>query len=134
MNRFPLVLSVALLISAGPAAAAVSNGTYKGSTNQNYKAHAKVKGGKLASLSFGVFTRCGLGGSDGFNIDALAVKGVKIKKGGAYKVTQKGTPENGKATFTLKGKVTKAKVTGSVERFARGNCQAFDLKFTAKRR
>jgi hypothetical protein len=134
MKRLPLALAAAALTVAGPAAAAVSNGTYKGDTNQNYTVHAKVKGGKIASLSFGVSTRCGIGGSGGFNTDAVAVKGVKIKSGGAYKHSEKGDSANGKATYTLKGKVTKGKITGQVEQFFRGGCQAFDLKFTAKRR
>ena len=34
----------------------------------------------------------------------------------------------------LKGKVTKGKITGSIEQFFRDGCQTFDLKFTAKRR
>jgi hypothetical protein len=134
MHRLPLALAAATLTLAGPAAAAVSNGTYKGSTNQNFTVHAKVKGGKIASLSFGVSTRCGIGGSGGFNTDAVAVKGVKIKAGGAYKHSEKGDSANGKATYTLKGKVTKGKITGSIEQFFRGGCQTFDLKFTAKRR
>ena len=134
MNRLLLALAAALLALAGPAAAAVPNGTYKGKTNQNYTAHAKVKNGKIASLSFAVYTRCGIGGSGGFNIDAVAIKGVKIKSSGAYKHSEKGDSANGKATYTLKGKVTKGKITGSIKQFFRGGCQAFDVKFTAKRR
>src|SRR5919106_1633077 len=113
MKRLPLALAAAALTLAGPAAAAVSNGTYKGNTNQNFTVHAKVKNGKIASLSFGVSTRCGIGGS------------------GAYKHSEKGDSSNGKATYTLKGKVTKGKITGSIEQFFRGGCQTFDLKFTA---
>jgi hypothetical protein len=134
MKRLSLALAAAALTLAGPAAAAVSNGTYKGNTNQSFTVHAKVKNGKIASLSFGVSTRCGIGGSGGFNTDAVAVKGVKIKAGGAYKHSEKGDSSNGKATYTLKGKVTKGKITGSIEQFFRGGCQTFDLKFTAKRR
>jgi hypothetical protein len=134
MKRLLLALAASLLVAAGPAAAAVSNGTYKGDTNQNFTVHAKVKGGKIASLSFGVSTRCGYGSTATFGTDAVAVKGVKIKAGGAYKHSEKGDSSNGKATYTLKGKVTKGKITGSIKQFFRGGCQTFDLKFTAKRR
>jgi hypothetical protein len=134
MNRLLLALAASLLVAAGPAAAAVSNGTYKGDTNQNFTVHAKVKGGKIASLSFGVSTRCGYGSTATFGTDAVAVKGVKIKSGGAYKHSEKGDSSNGKATYTLKGKVTKGKITGSIKQFFRGGCQTFDLKFSAKRR
>jgi hypothetical protein len=128
------VLTLVLALSAGPAAAAVSNGTYKGSTSQDRTVHAKVKGGKIASLSFSVYTLCGIGGSNGSNTDAVAIKGVKIRPNGTYKHSEKGDSANGKATYTLKGKVTKGKITGSIEQFFRGGCQTFDLKFTAKRR
>jgi hypothetical protein len=131
MRNIALALAIALLALAGPAAAAVSNGSYRGKTSQNFKAFAKVKGGKIASLSFGVSVRCNNGT---FGTDALAVKGVKIKASGAYKVTSKGDSANGKATYVLKGKVTNRKITGSIPQFFRNGCQTFDLKFSAKRR
>jgi hypothetical protein len=134
MTKLPAALTLALLASAGPAAAAVSNGTYKGNTNQNRTVHAKVKGGKIASLSFSVYTLCGIGGSGGSSTDAVAIKGVKIKGNGTYKYSEKGDSSNGKATYTLKGKVTGSKITGSIEQFFRNGCQTFDLKFTAKRK
>jgi hypothetical protein len=134
MTRLPLALAIALLVLAGPAAAAVKNGTYKGDTSQNRAVHAKVKGGKIKSLSFSVFTACGIGGSGGFNTDAVAISGVKIKANGSYKYSEKGDSANGKATYTLKGKVTNKKITGKIEHFFRGGCQTFDLTFTAKRR
>jgi hypothetical protein len=134
MIKLTAAVALALAVSAGPAAAAVSNGTYKGSTNQSRTVHAKVKGGKIASLSFSVFTLCGIGGSNGSNTDAVAIKSVKIKANGTYKHSEKGDSANGKATYTLKGKVTKGKITGSIDQFFRGGCQTFDLKFTAKRR
>jgi hypothetical protein len=134
MTRLSLSLAIALLALAGPAAAAVSNGTYKGETSQERAAHAKVKGGKIKSLSFSVFTACGIGGSGGFNTDAVAIKGVKIKANGTYKHSEKGDSANGKATYTLKGKVTNSKITGKIKHFFRGGCQTFDLTFTAKRR
>jgi hypothetical protein len=134
MTKLPVALAFALLVSAGPAAAAVSNGTYQGKTSQNYAAHAKVKSGKIKSLSFSLFTLCGIGGSGGSRTDAVAIQGVKIKANGSYKHSEKGTSANGKATYTLKGKVTKGKVTGSIKQFFRGGCQTFDLKFTAKRK
>jgi hypothetical protein len=134
MIKSPLAIAVASLVLAGPAAAAVSNGTYRGSTNQNRTVHVKVKKGKIKSLSFSVYTLCGIGGSGGSNTDAVAIKGVKVKANGTYKYSEKGDSSNGKATYTLKGKVTKKKVTGSIEQFFRGGCQTFDLKFTAKRR
>jgi hypothetical protein len=134
MLKLPVALTLALAVTAGPAAAAVSNGTYKGNTNQNRTVHAKVKNGKIASLSFSVFTLCGIGGSGGSNTDAVAIKGVKIKRNGSYKYSEKGDSSNGKATYTLKGKVTGSKITGSIEQFFRNGCQTFDLKFTAKRR
>lgn len=127
-----LTLSIAVL--AGPATAAVSNGTYKGKTSQNYAVHAKVKNGKIASLSFSLFTLCGIGGSGGSRIDAVAIKGVKVKSGGAYTHSEKGDSSNGKATYTLKGKVTKGKITGKIKQFFRGGCQTFDLTFSASRR
>lgn len=134
MRKLTLFLALALLALAGPATAAVSNGSYRGKTSQNYKVFAKVKGGKIKSLSFSLFTLCGIGGSEGSRIDAVAVENVKIKAGGAYKFSQKGDSANGKSTFTLKGRVTNKKITGSIKQFFRGGCQTFDLKFTAKRR
>jgi hypothetical protein len=131
MRTFTCAIAIALFALAGPAAAAVSNGSYKGKTSQDFKVFAKVKGGKIASLSFGVSVRCNSGT---FGTDALAVKGVKIKSSGAYKVTSKGDSANGKATYVLKGKVTKKKITGSIEQFFRNGCQTFDLKFSAKRK
>lgn len=134
MLKLSAALTLALVAIAGPAAAAVANGTYKGETSQNYTVHAKVKNGKIASLSFSLFTLCGVGGSNGSRIDAVAIKGVKIKSGGAYKHSEKGNSSNGKATYTLKGKVTGKKITGKIKQFFRGGCQTFDLTFTAKRR
>jgi hypothetical protein len=134
MTKLPAALTLALLVSAGPASAAVSNGTYKGNTNQNRTVHAKVKNGKIASLSFSVFTLCGIGGTNGSSTDAVAIKGVKIKANGSYKYSEKGDSSNGKATYTLTGKVTGKKITGHIEQFFRGGCQTFDLDFTAKRR
>jgi hypothetical protein len=131
MRKLFLPLALALLALAGPAAAAVSNGSYRGKTSQDSKVFAKVKGGKIASLSFGVSVRCNSGS---FGTDAVAVKGVKIKAGGAYKVTSKGDSANGKATYVLKGKVTGKRLTGSIEQFFRNGCQTFDLKISAKRR
>jgi hypothetical protein len=134
MLKLTVALTLALAVAAGPAAASVSNGTYKGSTNQNRTVHAKVKGGKIKSLSFSVYTLCGIGGSGGSNTDAVAISGVKIKANGSYKHSEKGNSANGKATYTLKGKVTNGKITGKIEQFFRGGCQTFDLKFTARRR
>ena len=131
MKKIALAATLAVAVAAGPAAAAVSNGSYKGKTSQDFNAFAKVKGGKIASLSFGVSVRCNSGI---FGTDAVAVKGVKIKPSGAYKVVSKGDSANGKATYVLKGKVTGKKITGSIEQFFRNGCQTFDLKFTAKRR
>src|ERR687889_2063205 len=116
MRKLAFFLSLALLALAGPAAAAVSNGSYRGKTSQNFKVFAKVKGGKIASLSFGVSVRCSNGT---FGTDAVAVKRVKIKPSGAYKVTSKGDSANGKATYVLKGKVTNKKITGSIKQFFR---------------
>ena len=134
MRKLALLMTTAVLAVAAPAGAAVSNGSYKGQTNQNRTVFAKVKGGKIASLSFSVFTRCGIGGSGGFNTDAVAIKRVKIKRSGTYRFSQKGDSSNGKSTFTIKGRVTGKKITGSIEQFFRNGCQTFDLKFTAKRR
>ena len=131
MRKLALFLSLALLALAGPAAAAVSNGSYRGKTSQGNKVFARVKGGKIASLSFAVSVRCNSGS---FGSDVLVAKGVKIKASGAYKVTSKGDSANGKATYVLKGKATNKKITGSIENFFRNGCQTFDLKFTAKRR
>jgi len=134
MTKLAFLTTVVLLAIAAPTTAAVSSGSYKGQTNQNRTVFAKVKGGKIAKLSFSVFTRCGIGGSDGSSTDAVAVKGVKIKRNGTYRFSQKGDSSNGKSTFTLKGRVTGKKITGSIEQFFRNGCQTFDLKFTAKRR
>jgi hypothetical protein len=134
MIKLPAALTLALLVSAGPAAASVPNGSYKGSTDQNRTVHAKVKKGKIASLSFSVFTLCGIGGSNGSNTDAVAISGVKIKANGSYKYSEKGDSANGKATYTLTGKVKKGKITGHIEQFFRNGCQTFDLNFTAKRK
>ena len=46
----------------------------------------------------------------------------------------KGDSANGLATYVLKGKVTRSKITGSIEQFFRNGCQTFDLTFSAKRR
>ena len=131
MRKLPLFLALALLALAGPAAAAVSNGSYKGKTSQDNKVFAKVKGGKIASLSFAVSVHCSSGS---FGTDVVAVRGVKIKASGAYKVTSKGDSANGKATYVLRGKATNKKITGSIENFFRNGCQTFDLKFSAKRK
>ena len=37
---------------------------------------------------------------------------------------------NGLATYVLKGKLTRKKVTGSIEQFFRNGCQTFDLTFS----
>jgi hypothetical protein len=134
MNRLVISFSLALLAIAGPAAAAVSNGTYKGDTSQNRTVHAKVKKGKIASLTMSVYTRCGIGGSGGGSTDAIAINGIKIKAGGKYSYSQKGDGSNGKSTFDLKGKVTAKKITGKIPQFFRNGCQTFDLTFSAKRR
>ena len=128
-----LALATALAVAAlaGPAAAAVSNGSYKGKTSQDFNVFAKVKGGKIASLSFSLSVRCSSGS---FSTDAVAVKRVRIKANGAYKVTSKGDSANGKATYVLKGRVTNKRITGSIEQFFRNGCQTFDLKISAKRR
>jgi hypothetical protein len=133
--------SIALLAAAGmtlaltaPATAAAPSGKYRGDTSQDRTVHVTVKAGKITNLSFSVYLLCGIGGSGGSTTDALAVKNVKLKKSGAFTVTSKGDSANGKATYVLKGRVTKRKVTGSIEQFFRGGCQTFDLTFTAKRR
>ena len=127
-----LPLAVALLGPA-PAAAAVS-GAYKGKTNQNRVVHAKVKNGTIKNLSFSVYTRCGIGGSGGGATDVLVVKNAKVKSNGTFKVVSEGDSSNGLATYELVGKVTKRKITGSIEQFFRNGCQTFDLTFSAKRR
>jgi hypothetical protein len=134
MKRLLLSSTLALLVLAGPAAAAVSNGTYKGDTSQDRTVHAKVKNGRIASLSMSVYTLCGIGGSGGGSTDAIAIKGVKIKAGGKYSFSQKGDGSNGKSTFELKGRVTGKKITGKIPQFFRNGCQTFDLTFSAKRR
>ncbi len=125
--------SLAALSLAAPASAAVS-GKYRGDTSQNRTVHATVKNGKIANLSFSVFLLCGPGGSNGSMTDALSVKGVKVKANGSFTVKSVGDSANGLATYVLKGKVTKGKVTGSIEQFFRNGCQTFDLTFSAKRR
>ena len=136
MRLFPqlalLPIAVALLAPA-PAAAAVS-GTYKGKTNQNRVVHAKVKNGTIKNLSFSVYTRCGIGGSGGGATDVLVVKNAKVKKNGSFKVVSEGDSANGLATYELIGKVTKKKITGSIEQFFRNGCQTFELEFSAKRK
>ena len=133
MNRLPLVLIVFLTFAA-PATAAVPNGSYRGSTSQDRTVHATVKSGKLTRLSFSVFTLCGPGGSRGSQTDALFVRNVRIRASGAFRVSSKGDSSNGLATYELKGKVTRGRVTGSIEQFFRNGCQTFELTFSAKRR
>ncbi len=74
------------------------------------------------------------GGSNGSTADALAVRNVRVKANRSFTVKSEGDSANGLATYVLKGKVTKAKVTGSIEQFFRNGCQTFDLTFSAKRR
>ncbi len=93
-----------------------------------------VKKGKIKSLSFSVFLLCGPGGSNGSSTDALAVEDVKVKANGSFTVESEGDSSNGLATYVLKGRVTRKKVTGSIEEFFRNGCQTFELTFTAKRR
>ena len=133
MLRITIPAIAAALALAAPASAAVS-GTYRGDTNQNRTVHAKVKNGKIKHLSFSVYTLCGIGGSNGSSTDAVSVENVRVKRNGTYKVKSEGDSSNGYATYVLKGKVTKKKVTGSIEQFFRNGCQTFDLTFTAKRR
>ena len=125
--------SLAALVLAAPASAAVS-GKYRGDTSQNRTVHATVKNGKITNLSFSVFLLCGPGGSNGSLTDALSVKGVKVKANGSFTVRSKGDSANGLATYVLKGKVTRSKVTGKIAQFFRNGCQTFDLTFSAKRR
>ena len=127
------VAATTLGLSA-PASAAVPNGSYRGDTSQNRTVHVTVKKGKVKKLSFSVFLLCGPGGSNGSSTDALAVENVKIKANGRFKVESEGDSANGLATYVLKGRVTKKKVTGSIEQFFRNGCQTFDLTFAAKRR
>ena len=126
--------AAATSLLAAPALAAVPDGRYRGDTSQDRTVHATVKKGKLASLSFSVFLRCGTGGSGGSTTDALAVRNVKIKANGAFTVKSEGDSSNGLATYVLKGKVTRTRVTGSIEQLFRNGCQTFDLTFSAKRR
>lgn len=129
-----LIVAVALtLVVAAPASAALT-GTYRGNTNQNRTAHVKIRSGTITQLSFAVVTRCGPGGSDGSNSDILLVKNVKLRAEGRYTRTVKGNSTNGFASFTIKGRATRRRVTGSVEQFFRNGCQVFDLTFAAKRR
>jgi len=133
MPRALLLAVTGALALAVPAAAAVS-GTYRGETNQDRTVHVKVRDGKIKSLSFSVYTRCGTGGSGGSMTDAVAIKNVRVKANGTYKAVSEGDSTNGLATYELRGRVTRSKVTGSMEQFFRNGCQTFDLKFTAKRR
>lgn len=128
-----LLAAVTTLALSAPASAALS-GKYRGDTNQNRTAHVTIKNGTITQLSFSVLTRCGLGGSEGSMTDILFVKNVRVKANGTYTYTEKGDSTNGYASFTLKGRATPKKVTGSVEQFFRNGCQVFELAFTAGRR
>ena len=126
--------TVATLTLAVPAVAAGLSGTYRGDTSQDRTVNAVVKSGTIKSLSFSVYLLCGSGGSKGSSTDVLFVKNVKVRSSGAFTVKSVGDSTNGLATYVLKGKVTKGKVTGSIEQFFRNGCQTFDLTFSAKRR
>jgi hypothetical protein len=137
MNRSFRILAGSLAMTfavALPASAAAPSGTYRGDTSQNRTVHVKVKNGTIKNLSFSVYTRCGIGGSGGGATDVLVVRNAKVKKNGTFKVVSKGDSSNGLATYELVGKVTKKKITGSIEQFFRNGCQTFDLTFSAKRR
>ncbi len=108
--------------------------TYRGETSQDRTVHAKVKNGRITQLSFSVFLLCGPGGSNGSSTDALSVEGVKVKANGSFTVRSEGDSANGLATYALKGKVSRSKITGRIEQFFRNGCQTFDLSFSAKRR
>ena len=127
------VVAATLTVSV-PASAAVPNGSYRGDTSQDRTVHATVKKGKIKKLSFSVFLLCGPGGSNGSSTDALVAENVKVKANGSFTVNSKGDSANGLATYVLKGRVTRKKVTGSIEQFFRNGCQTFDLTFSAKRR
>lgn len=129
-----LVAAVAATLSLSAPASAALSGTYRGDSNQNRTVHVTIKNGKISQLSFAVLTRCGTGGLKGSRSDILFVKGVKVKANGSYTYTEKGDSTNGYASFTLKGRATAKKVTGSVEQFFRNGCQVFELEFSAKRR
>jgi len=129
-----LIVAVALTLTLTAPASAALSGTYRGDTNQNRTAHVKIKRGTITQLSFAVVSRCGLGGSEGSTTDILLVKNVKVKARGRFTYTEKGDSTNGLASFTLKGRATRKRVTGSVEQFFRNGCQVFELTFVAKRR
>lgn len=129
-----LVATAVATLSLTPAASAALSGTYRGDTNQNRTANVKIKNGTILRLSFAVVTRCGIGGSEGSESDILFAENIKLKAGGNYSYTEKGDSTNGYASFTVKGRATTKKVTGSVEQFFRYGCQVFDLAFVAKRR
>ena len=134
MPRSLLLALAGTLALAVPASAAAVSGTYRGQTNQNRTVHVKVRSGKITNLSFSVYTRCGIGGSGGGATDAVAIRNVRVKSNGTYVAKSEGDSANGLATYELRGRVTRSKVTGSMEQFFRNGCQAFDLRFTAKRR
>lgn len=134
MRSFPALIAAAVtLLTLTPSASAALSGTYRGDSNQNRTAHVKIKNGTILRLSFAVVTRCGPGGSDGSESDILLAENVKVKATGNFTYTEKGDSTNGYASFTVKGKATTRKVTGSVEQFFRYGCQVFDLAFVAKR-
>src|SRR4051812_50072517 len=95
MFKLPVALTLALAVSAGPAAAAVSNGTYKGSTSQDRTVHAKVKNGKIKSLTFSVYTLCGIGGADGAETHPAGGPGGENKEEGGHQDPHEGGPPAG---------------------------------------
>jgi hypothetical protein len=134
MHRSSLLAALLALAVPATAHAAVRNGSYRGTTDEDRTVFVTVKRGAITDVRFSLNTRCGIGGSGGFLTDAVSIQKRIPVKGGKFRYEQKGDGSNGKSTFVLQGTASGTKITGTLKDFFRGGCRAFDIKFSAKRR
>jgi hypothetical protein len=134
MPRSSLVAALLALALPVTAHAAVRNGSYRGTTDADNKVFITVKRGAITDVRFSLSTRCGIGGSGGFRVDAVSIQRRIPVRGGRFRYEQKGDSANGRATFVLTGTASGTRITGTLKDFFRNGCRAFDIKFTARRR
>lgn len=132
-----LALPLALGILAGPAAAATTNGSYKGRTEQDRAVTFTLRKNKVHEFQAGVLTHCNTMYDNRFNTDAIAnLPDISIK-GGRFDYKDEDVEVHGRlkgrrATGTVSLSRADSTYYGGQTWF--GTCSAYDLKFTARRR
>ena len=140
-QRLTLTALVGLAVAAGPATAAVSDGHFKGKTDQNRAVEFDVSKNKVRDFVAGVNTYCNTPGNSRLQIDAIAnLPPIKIKPNGKFKYSSEED-----ATVKVSGRITGGKATGKVTlsrgdsyydssegRVVFGTCSGHDRPFKAK--